>query len=278
MIRQFISLILVSSFLLLLFCSKVANLVRPLIVPESDEITMGEKFKAQILADTVNYPVYKKENALAIHGFVDSLGQHLATVQDDWKNDNLKFTFTVIDNDSMINAFAVPGGHIFVYTGLMLNAVNTAQLEGVLAHEIGHITMHHSANTIVKQYGISFVNQIVFGSDSSAANAIASLLEGMMFLKMSRNDEYQADSCAVAYTSEGGINPVGMKEFLGVLASKYGADNARILEPVETALSTHPPLSERIENVQRLVDKIAPNSSTVDKRQTEYEKIRALIK
>ncbi|NMB96000.1 MAG: M48 family metalloprotease, partial [Clostridiaceae bacterium] len=115
--------------------------MRPLLISEDDEIKLGNSFKAQILSDTREYPQYNGNQAVI--RFVDSVGQYLASVQDE--RPNLPFTFTILDKDE-INAFAIPGGHIFVYTGLLRNIESTSELAGVLAHEIAHITLYHGVN------------------------------------------------------------------------------------------------------------------------------------
>ena len=253
----------------LLTCSAVTTFMRPLLISDSDEVTLGAKFQSEILADTKNYPLYTK-NAEVIN-YIDTLGQSIASVQSD-RND-LSFTFQVIDNDSVINAFCVPAGHVFIYTGLLKAAQSGAEVAGVLAHEIGHVTMRHGVNRLVQQYGLEFVNQIVFGSNASATSMIAGLLENMLFLKFSRNDEYQADSCGVTYLSLHRYNPYGMTNFFQTLLSKYGDS------PMET-FSDHPNTSERIKRLQGLIGKMsnppAP-SSTFGLHQADFVKIKSKI-
>ena len=152
-----------------LTCGAVTTFMRPLLISDSDEAALGLKFNEQILADTKNYPVYTK-NAEVVR-YIDTLGQALVRAQSDRRD--LTFTFRVIDNDAVINAFCIPGGHVYLYTGLLKAAQNGAEVAGVLAHEIGHVVMRHGVNRLVQQYGIEFVNQIVFGSNQTAAGMIA---------------------------------------------------------------------------------------------------------
>ena len=244
------------------------NVLRPFFISEEDEIELGNKFKAEILADTENYPVYN--GSQRIKNFIDSLGEHLVDVQTD--RENLDFTFTIIDDDTMINAFAIPGGHVFVYTGLLAAAENTAEIAGVLAHEIGHITKYHGVNKLLQGSFVGYVNQIIFGDSSSIAEAVSAILENMAFMQLSQKDEYQADSCSVAYTTNAGINPVGMKHFLKTLRDRYG-DTPKMFEP----FSSHPSLQKRIENVQKLIDANpkAPADTTVELFRNEYQVIKA---
>lgn len=224
----------------------LCDTVRPFVISEEQEITIGNNLKNQISADTENYPPFKGDYRVA--KFVDSIGTVLS--QNQKERSNLRFTFTILEDDSSINAFAIPGGYVFVYTGLLKEVENTAELAGVLAHEIGHITSYHSADRLVAGEVTGLVNQILFGDESTIAKAAASLLENLAFLKFSRNNEFEADNCAIVYTSRSGINPLGIRDFFLKLKRKYG-DSQKIFEP----LSTHPLLSERIENVEKIINK-----------------------
>lgn|SRR5690554_4487736 len=226
-------------------CQSVTNVLAPYVITEEDEIALGNQFYQQIRSDEATYPPYTK-NSRVIR-FVDSLGKHIAASQNDR---NIDFTFDIIDDDQ-INAFAIPGGHVFVYRGLLETVRNTSELAGVIAHEIGHITKYHSRDLLVQQTFVNNVNTILFGNDSASISAAAAtLLENMAFLKFSRNKEYQADSCAVAYTTASKINPNGMKTFFSLLLESDGDPNE-----ILSSFSSHPPFSDRIKNIQRIIGK-----------------------
>ena len=251
-------------------CESITNL----ILSDEDEVAMGNKFKAEILADSVQYPQYKATTAdrADVINYINTMGQKLAKAQKDRKN--MSFTFTLIDNDTMINAFAVPGGHVFVYTGLLKAAQSGAEVAGVIAHEVGHIAMRHGASRLVEAYGITALTQMVFGTDSSAAGKIAEICTGLLFLKFSRDDEYQADSCAVAFTTAAQYNPIGMKNFFETLKAKYGGGMGAF-----EVLATHPDTDKRISEVQRIIAKTsgAPQNSTDWMYTAEYAAIKVKI-
>lgn len=240
------------------------------LLSDEDEVILGKKFKAEILADTA-YPRFTGSEKVI--RYVDSVGQMLANIQKD--RDTLKFTFTIIDKDEEINAFAIPGGHVFIYTGLLLNAESGAEVAGVLAHEIGHITKYHGRNLLIQREAAGLVNSILFGDSSSVAGAVAGLLENMVFLGFSRDNEFQADSCAVAYTTTADVNPIGMRTFLQKLRAKYG-EQPVVFEP----FSTHPPLTDRIDKVQKVIGKFkgAAMGEDVKLFADEFLAVRALIK
>jgi predicted Zn-dependent protease len=260
---------------MMLSCNSVSETIRPFLLSEADEITMGNKFSQQISSDTVAYPAYKGNTAVS--KYIDSLGQKIAATQTDWTSSSLNFKFNVVKNDSMINAFAVPGGHVYVYTGLLLAAENESQVAGVIAHEVAHITKHHSADMLVKQNMVGIINDVIFGSEASSLKAVTELLGNLTFLRFSRDNEYESDSCAVAYTKAAGMNPQGMSQFLGILQKQYGDNTTRILEPVETLTSTHPKVSLRISEVNGIIQRSGADT-TVSLKSTEYAAIKALIK
>jgi predicted Zn-dependent protease len=119
----FLSIIIIAFF--------SCDVVRPLLMSDADEIALGNKLKAQILADTLNYPRYHGNDSVI--SYINQMGQTIADAQKD--RDTFPFTFTIIKNDSTINAFSIPGGHVFVYTGLLKAASNGAEVAGVVAHE-----------------------------------------------------------------------------------------------------------------------------------------------
>ena len=238
------------------FCF-TCNTLTDFFISDEQEVQMGDKFKAEILADSVNYPLYKNTSTArdSVIKYITALGQKLAGETD---RKNLTFTFTLIDNDTMINAFAIPGGHVFVYTGLLNAAQSGAEVAGVIAHEIGHIAMRHGANQLMKASAVDVVNQVLFGDSSSVAGAVAQICESLLFLKFSREDEYQADSCSVAFTVAAKYNPYGMVHFFQTLKAKYGGGTG----PFEV-VSTHPDTDKRISEVKRIIEK-TPNAPADD--------------
>lgn len=266
---RFLPQLLVALFIpIILSCQGISNAYTNFIISDADEISMGAKFKAQMLADTKTYPQYTKD--ASVINYINNMGQAIVAAQTDRKN--IPFTFTVIDC-TIVNAFSLPGGPVFIYKGLLQKAGSGAEVASVLAHEIGHVTMRHSAKKIAESEGVSVVEQIVLGSDSSATATIANLLVGMAFLKFSRNDEYQADSCGVCYSFAAHYNPWGMPNFFTTLYKLYGDT------PMEV-LSDHPNTSDRITNAQRLINKLRsppPPTDTAGLHTAEYLAIKSKI-
>lgn len=151
-----------------------------------------------------------------------------------------------IKNDTNVNAFAIPGGHVVILTGLLEHAETPEEVAGVVAHEIAHVTRRHSLRNIIKSAGLLVLLQAALG-DASGLLAIAS--EASRYLleqKFSRDFEREADDTGWSYLVDAKIDPRGMTKFFEKLA-KITANS-----PMENSLSlinTHPTSQERIDRL-----------------------------
>jgi Zn-dependent protease with chaperone function len=155
-----------------------------------------------------------------------------------------EFKFHIIENET-INAFAVPGGHIVVHTGLLQRAKRPEEVAGVLAHEIAHITRRHSLRNMVSSLGTMVIIQAVFGDYSGLAQGASTLLEQ----SYSRDFEREADATGWQYLLDANIDPSGMTDFFRIIREeekKTGTDMSGALE----FLSTHPDTEERIASME----------------------------
>lgn len=211
-------------------------------ISDEEEVALGTDFYERIIADESAYPLLDtvgNEKARLLVEYIDSIGSWIAKHQTARpENQYLKYHFSVIDMDTTVNAFAIPGGYVFIYTGLIRAARDEAEIAGVLAHEIGHITQRHGVNAM----GMNYVQQLIFGDDPGL---IVQAVSALAFLKFSRENEYEADSCAIEFLITGGYNPNGMKTFLELLAKNSGWS----FEPV----STHPDSDKRIAAAKTII-------------------------
>lgn len=200
---------------------------------EQDEVALGRQIDQQLKAQGVR--IYQGNPA--INEYVNALGQRLAATSD---RPNLPYTFQVVaDND--INAFATTGGFVYIQTGLMRAATNEAELAGVMAHEIGHITGRHVINRM---------------QQAAIANGIAGALEvrqdalvnlGMQLaldLPNSREAEYDADRRGFVNMGRAGYDTTGFISFMQTLERRGG-------NPPEF-LSSHPNPGNRVNNLQAM--------------------------
>ena len=163
---------------------------------------------------------------------------------------DLPWTFRVI-NTADVNAFAVPGGHIYVTRGLIEHATRYDQLAGVLGHEIGHVDLRHSAKQMEQAQAASLgvnLGYILLGrqpgqTESAALNIAASAV----FAKFSRDDEREADGAAVRSLTAAGINPGGLADMFRVLQRL----ETRQPDAIAQFFASHPMHAERIADVER---------------------------
>jgi predicted Zn-dependent protease len=217
------------------------NLISP-----QEEVKLGKSLAAEIDSEepiVLNNPVAK---------YVSKLGQRLAAQTG---RQDIPFSFKVIDNDDEINAFALPGGPIYIYTGLLKHAENEAELASVLGHEIGHITARHSTEQLTKAYGIQLLGQIVLGDDAGAgATLVSDIASSLSMLKFSRNDEIESDRLGVHYMFRAGYNPNAMVSFQRKLGDLEGKNPSGVMN----LLSTHPLSQARIDAIQQEISTLPP--------------------
>lgn len=214
------------------------------LISESREVQMGREYDAEIRTSLGLYP------DSGLQRYVQELGARLAAVSE---RPNLPWAFRVVD-DPVVNAFALPGGFIYVTRGILAHLRSEAQLAAVLGHEIGHVTARHSVSQLSKQQlaQVGLVVGTLVSPDFERYSGLASAALGVLFLKYSRDDESQADDLGLRYIRRGRYEPHEMPEVFTMLdrVSQGAAGGGRVPE----WLSTHPNPANRRE---RIAQKIA---------------------
>jgi predicted Zn-dependent protease len=186
---------------------------------------------------------------------VQGIGRAIAVVSD---RTDLEYHFSVID-DKEINAFAVPGGYIYVYSGLMDIATDD-ELACVVAHEVGHIAARHSVKQMQAQLGYEILMSLIFRDKGSADLAKAvNVAFGVVSLGYSREDELLADKLGVKYAYRAHYNPRAMITFLEKLRKEENKTLAMNFE----VLRSHPNIDHRIANVEAALREYAPGARSV---------------
>ncbi len=180
--------------------------------------------------------------------YVQRLGQRIARVSD---RPNLHYRFHILDSD-VANAFALPGGHVYLTRGLIERTRDVSQLSGVLAHEVGHIAARHGAEQMERQLRtgslMSFLYQTILGREPALLEQQALRIGGRLWLaRHSREDELEADRLAAEYLIEAGVDPSGIVTFL----DRLGAEDAARPSFRAAWFSTHPLTGERITQLER---------------------------
>lgn len=197
---------------------------------------MGEDFAAQ-----VNRQLRLVRDAEVVR-YINVLGDSLAAIADDR---GLDWTFHVVDSKE-VNAFAAPGGYIWINRGLIERTTNMAQLAGVLAHEIGHVTMRHSVQQMQTSQranvGLTLACILTNVCDYGITNTAVQLGGGALFAKFSRDDETEADRVAVQYVTRAGIDPRGIPEMFRILLK----EREERPSGMQGWFSTHPLEEDRV--------------------------------
>ena len=232
------SLMLLAATLPLSGCSKnaVTGKSQLIFIPESQEIAMGLQAAPEVAAQfggAVNDPT--------LQAYVQMVGKRVSDVSDR----KIPYSFLLL-NSEVPNAFALPGGKIFVTAGLMSRMTNEQQLAAVLGHEIVHVAAQHGVKSMQNGVGLAVLVEIagaVAGADkAAAAKAASQIAASMVSMKYSRSNEYDADKYGMKYITRAGYNPWGMPELLTILLNLSEKEPSSL----EAMFSTHPLSSKRI--------------------------------
>lgn len=210
------------------------------MVSTQQEVELGTQYAQQINSQL---PIMNDAN---VNSYINSLGNSLARVGD---TRNLRWRFYVVDSRE-VNAFAVPGGYVYVNRGLIERARTMNQLAGAMAHEIAHVTRRHSVQQMAQAQradaGLTLACILTSVCQSGAASAAIQVGGSALFAKFSRDDEQEADEYGVQYLMQAGIDPRGMVDMFQTLL------NERRSRPtaVDAWFRTHPLEEDRIAQTQ----------------------------
>ncbi|MCP3687101.1 MAG: M48 family metalloprotease [Gammaproteobacteria bacterium] len=223
-------------------------------ISEAEEVKQGASYHQQILEQ---YGVY--DNA-ELQAYVNNIGQMLAKKS---HRSQLKFYFTVLDSPQ-INAFALPGGYIYITRGIMAYLNSEAEIAGVLGHEIGHVTARHSVRQQSGQLASALLNVVVAATTGSESLAqLSSHLSTGIVRGYGRDHELEADELGAQYLHETGYNPESMLEVIGVLKDQEIYEKALAKKQNREAniyhgvYSTHPKNDSRLQTVVRAAKKLS---------------------
>ena len=230
------------------------------------EVAFGREIAARILGR------YKPYDNPALIKYVNLVGLSLARSA---SRPELEFHFMVLDTDD-INAYAAPGGYVFITRGALLLMKDESELAGALAHEIAHVAEKHVVKELnikgADDSAISGLAQLVGGSSESARAAFSQAVDkGLdMIFKNSykREDELQADKSAVTISALSGYNSIGLAKYL----DRIGTIKGKVPEPPD---STHPTFTTRIAQINDVIQKEGINTNELA---TNKERFAATIK
>lgn len=220
------------------------------LISEQQEIAMGQEADQQVQQQLGLYPDPE------LQAYVNRVGQKLAAASE---RPNLPWTFRVVD-DPVVNAFALPGGHIFVTRGLLTHLTSEAELASVLGHEIGHVTGRHSVEQMSKAQlaQIGLIAGMIIKPELANYGNLATQGLQLLFLKYGRDDEREADDFGLRYMYGQNYDPREMPAVFDTLrrvSAQQGAGR------IPGWLSTHPTEEERIQTISGKVAKLGGDFS-----------------
>jgi predicted Zn-dependent protease len=209
---------------------------------EAQEIAMGREYDPQIVAEMGLYPDDELQR------YIQELGTRLAALSE---RPNLPWTFRVLD-DPVVNAFALPGGFIYITRGIMAHVGSEAELAGIIGHEIGHVTARHSVGRMSTQQltQLGLAVGAALRPDLEGVAAVAGAGLQVAFLKYGRDDERQADELGLRYMLRGNYDPREMPAVFDML-DRVTKDAGGGGTP--EWLSTHPNPGNRRERMEQMV-------------------------
>jgi beta-barrel assembly-enhancing protease len=199
-------------------CSSAAEI---LISPE-EENKLGAEIKKELETGAGGMPAVKYLQDPELRGYILGLANKVVGLG---KAQKPEFTWSVevIDDPMQVNAFATPGGYLYVYTGLLRAADNEAEVVGVMGHEVGHVLARHFARRMVQMYGLQGLIAIALGDDpNTLAKLGADLLANGYLLQHSRGAETEADELGATLSSQAGYDPNGLVTFFAKLQAMQG--------------------------------------------------------
>ena len=235
------------------------------MMSEAEELAIGQQQDAEIRREMGVY------DDPALQRYVSDIGTELARNS---HRPHLPWTFTIVDSPA-INAFALPGGYVYLTRGLMAYLDDESELAGVLGHEIGHVTARHAAQAYTRQAetNIGLMILSIFVPSTQPFTELGATGLSVLFLKNGREAELEADRLGVEYGSGAGYDPTGVPRFLSTLA-RVDALSER---GIPNWLSTHPDPGSRVVKAEPVAGKfVSPDARKVNHDQY-LERIQGLV-
>jgi beta-barrel assembly-enhancing protease len=206
------------------------------LISIEEEWEMGQEFEAQLA----------EELEVSQSASLTSMGERIVA---ETELAHLPWRFYVVEDDS-VNAFNVPGGLVYVNSGL-INRVDSEQVAAVVAHEIGHGVARHGTQRLTQQYGLAMLAGAVLGEEPGVIQQIvAQIAAAGTIARFSRSQEHEADELGVRFMHQANYDPAAMIRMLEYLRELQQREPGA----VEQFFATHPAIDDRIRRVQELVD------------------------
>lgn len=259
-IRLIIGLVMAAIALFTYFGSSTTNEItgetQYIGITKEQEIALGLQSEPQMIQEFGGLAPDEQAQA-----YIDEIGFKLVNSMPEVRNSGYEFDFHLLDDPETVNAFALPGGPIFITTALLNRLETEGQLAGILGHEIGHVIGRHSAARIAKQQLTQGLTGavVIAASDPDNPNSaartaqMAAIVGSLINMRYGREDELQSDNLGVKIMVEAGYDPRSLIRVMEILEEASGG--ARQPE----FLSTHPNPGNRIAEIEAAIQEVYPN-------------------
>ena len=231
-----------------------------------DDIALGKQFSQEIEKDQKNYPILPERGNEEAYRYIRGLTEKILNSGQVAYRNEFAWQVKIIKDDNTLNAFAVPGGYLYVYTGLIKYLDSEDQLAGVMGHEIAHAALRHSTQQMSKIYGLDALRAVVTGKQEGGT--LSQMALGIIGLGFSRKHESQADEFSVRYLCRTNYNAAGAAGFFEKLNQAGGQ------RPPEF-LSTHPDPGNRVKDIH--THKTNLNCAGTKTNTGTYNRIKKLL-
>lgn len=221
----------------------------------SDDLKLGSNFKAEVESNPKDYPVLPRKGNEEAYQYLEGIRNKVLASGEVPYADQFAWEVYIIESD-VVNAFCVPGGYIYFYTGIFKELNNEAEVAGVMAHEMAHAALRHTTQRMTKQYGVQVLSNMILGENSGEmTNMLANIAQGLGGLAFSRADESQADDYAVRFMAKTEYEVTALADFFDVLENLSSGNSQPVL------LSTHPSPGDRKSRILKLKQTYAGNKN-----------------
>ncbi len=236
-----------------------------ILISTSQEVAIGES----LVQDVESKNEVTQDSVLA--DYVNQVGQGVASLSD---RKDIEYHFKVLESEE-INAFACPGGFIYIYGGLLKTMDNEAQLAGVLAHEVGHVVARHSVKRLQQVLGLQVLLSLALGESSELTQRAVATGIGVILQGYSRQNEFEADYQGAYYMTKAGYDPEGMIQLFGKFEEMEKGRKNTFLDQL---LASHPPTTDRIARVQGHIKSFDLTNKHLVLDEQEYQTMKSRLK
>ena len=267
-VRSFLIFISLGSIILYSSCDENGDL---LLFSIQDDLDLGAQVAAEIEADPDQFPIMSRSQYAGAYAVLDEMLAEILNSDMVTYKDEFAWELHIIDDDQTLNAFATPGGYLYVYTGLIFFLDREDDLAGVIGHEVAHSDQRHSSKQLQRTYGISLLLEVIAGGQSDLTQQVLGGLVGVGALQFSRDAETEADEFSVEYLSDTEYACNGAASFFEKLLANQDSRDPEFL-------STHPDPGNRVENIDAKASSVGCSSSLADADGSRMDALQALLR